>query len=132
MKKKRSFILKKIFHKDSNEIKKLKDIKKRIRKIKTFEDLDALEEELIAIGVIDKEELEKMKNSKHKKRKKSQKEMFEERVRCNLEIINRTILVGKQFKKQEKQRKDEELVQDREERSMTGKTRQKDRDEKIR
>ena len=132
MKKKNGFIWKKLFQKENEEIKKLKNIKKRIRTIKTYEDLDALEEELIAIGVIDKEELEKMKNAKHKKRRKSQKEIFEERIRCNLEIINRTILIGKQFKVQAKQRKDEERRQDKEERSMTGMAKSKNRDEKMR
>lgn len=58
--------------------------------------------------------------------------MFEERVRCNLAIINRTILVGKQFKMQERQRKDEERMQDREERNVASKARKKDRDEKVR
>ena len=95
-------------------------------------DLEALEDELVAIGVIDEKEMEKIKKLKDKKRRKSEKEMFEERVRCNLAIINRTILVGKQFKMQERQRKDEERMQDREERNVASKARKKDRDEKVR
>ena len=120
----------KLFAKDTEEIKILKAIKKKVRKIKTVEDLDAIEEELIAIGVLDKEELEKRKKSK--KKRKSQKEVFEERIRCNLEIINRTILVGKQFKEEKTQVKDEEKVHDRDERSRQSGKAPKERDEKIR
>lgn len=130
MEKKKIFNLPKIFRKETDEIKKLKEIKKKIKKIKTIEDLDALEDELIAIGVIDKEELEKIEKLKKKKRRKSQKENFEERVRCNLEIINRTIAVGKQFKVQESRRKEEELIHDKDERMMTRTGKQKDREER--
>lgn len=131
MEKKKFFNLPKIFKQDTAEVKQLKEIKKKIRKIKTMEDLDALEDELIAIGVIDRQELEKIEKLRNKKRRKTQKENFEERVRCNLEIINRTILVGKQFKMQEKQRaKDEERIQNKEERTPTRGTRQKEREER--
>ena len=132
MEKKIVFSLKKLFNKDSDEVKKLKDIKKRIKKIKTFQDLEDLEEELIEIGLIDEAELEKIEKLKKKKRKKTEKELFEERVRCNLEIINRTILIGKQHKIEEKMRKDEEIIPSREERETRGNGRKKDRDEKIR
>lgn len=131
MEKKKGFILNKIFNKESEEVKKLKELKKKIRKIKTIEDLDALEDELVAIGVVDKAELEKMKRRKKKKRK-SEKELFEERIRCNLEIINRTIAVGKNFKTMERQRKDEELIQNKEERTKAGNARKRDRDERLR
>lgn len=132
--KKKGFFLKKIVKNKNEEveIKKLKEIRKKIRKIKTWEDLDSLEDELIAIGVVDKEELEKMKKRQRKKRRKSDQEIFQERIRCNLEIINRTIAVGKQFKMQERQQKDEELIQSREERTREGNKRQKDRDEQVR
>ncbi len=131
MEKKKFFRLPKILKQDNDEIKKLKEIKKKIRKIKKIEDLDALEDELIAIGVIDKQELEKIEKLRNKKRRKSQKENFEERVRCNLEIINRTILVGKQFKMQEKQRtKDEERIQNKDERTRSGGAKQKEREER--
>lgn len=131
MEKKKFFKLPKILKQDNDEIKKLKEIKKKIRKIKTMEDLDALEDELIAIGVIDKQELERIEKLRNKKRRKSQKENFEERVRCNLEIINRTILVGKQFKMQEKQRaKDEERIPNKEERTRNGGAKQRDREER--
>ena len=114
--------------KDSEEIKKLKAIKKQIKQMKTMEDLDALEEELIAIGLIDKAELERLKKKKSKKKRKSEKERFEERVRCNLAIINQTILVGKQFKEQARHKKDEELKRDRDERTIGG-NRRKDKNE---
>lgn len=132
--KKKGFFLKKIVKNKNEEveIKKLKEIRKKIRKIKTWEDLDSLEDELIAIGVVDKEELEKMKKRQRKKRRKSDQEIFQERIRCNLEIINRTIAVGRQFKMQEKQREDEELIQSREERTRAGNKRQKNRDEQVR
>ena len=132
MKIKRVFSLKKLFSKDSDEVKQLKDIKKKIRKIKTIQDLETIEEELITIGVIDEAELEKIKKLKDKKRRKTEKEMFEARVRCSLEIINRTILIGKQHKIAERIRKDEELMQNREERAPGKNSRKKDRDEKIR
>lgn len=130
--KKNPFFLRKFFVKEDTQIKKLKEIKKKIRKIKTWKDLDALEDELLAIGVIDEQDLEKIRKLKNKKKRKSEKEMFEERIRCNLEIINQTIAVGKKFKLQERQRKDEELMQNREERTPAGNKRQKDRDEKVR
>lgn len=94
--------------------------------------MEALEDELIEIGLIDEKEMKKIKKLKDKKRRKSEKEMFEERVRCNLEIINRTIAVGKQFKKQERQRKDEERRKNKDERNIVGNAKLKDREEKIR
>lgn len=131
MEKKKGFIFR-IFGKENDEIAKLKSIKKRIGKIKTIEDLEALEDELIEIGLIDEKEMKKIKKLKDKKRRKSEKEMFEERVRCNLEIINRTIAVGKQFKMQERQRKDEERRKNKDERNIVGNAKLKDREEKIR
>ena len=125
-------ILKNLFNKDSEEIKKLKEIKKKIKQIKTIEDLDALEQELIEIGVIDEEELKKIKKLKDKKRRKTEKEIFEARLRCNLEIINRTILVGKQYKEKARELRNEELKLDRDEReSRGGKAKQKDRGERV-
>ena len=125
-------VLEKFFKRDNEEIKKLKDIKKRIKKIKTTEDLDALEEELIEIGVIDEEALQKIEKLKKKKRRKSEKELFEERVRCNLEIINRTIIAGRQFKQKERERKDEEILQNRDDREAREGGRGHEREERMR
>ena len=129
-KEKNIFSLKRLFNKDSDEIKKLKKIKKKIKEIKTIEDLDALEEELIEIGVIEEEELEKIKKLKKKKKRKSEKEIFEERVRCNLEIINRTIIVGKQFKEKQRIRQDKEMIQNKDERDSRSGV--KEREERMR
>lgn len=119
-KEKKILSLKNLFNTENDEIKKLKDIKKKIKKTKTIEELDDLEEDLIEIGVIEEGELEKIKEAKKKKKKKmTQREMFEERIRCNLEIINRTIMVGKQFKKQQRIRQEEEKLQNRDERDSS-------------
>ena len=132
MEKKQSFSLKKLFSKDSEEVKKLKEIKKKIRKIKTIQDLEAIEEELVSIGVIEEAELEKIRKLKDKKKRKTEKEMFEARVRCSLDIINRTILIGKQHKIAERSRKDEELMQNKEDRTPGKNSRKKDKDQKTR
>ncbi len=97
-------IFKKLINKskkeDSEEIKKLEELKRKIKAIKTIEELEAMEDELVALGVLDKSKLDKLKRKK--KKRKSDREIFEERVRCDLETINKVILVGKIYKKQER------------------------------
>ena len=94
---------------DDDEIKRLKELKKKIKKIKTVEELEALEGELSKLGLLD-DVLAEIQDKKKKKRRKTDREIFEERVRVNLDIINRTVLVGKLFKSKEKDRKIEGLL----------------------
>lgn len=119
---------------DSEEIKKLEELKIKIKAIRTVEELEAMEEELIALGVLDKSKLDKLKRKK--KKRKSDREIFEERVRCDLETINKVILVGKIYKKQERKREDKELIQNRDDREKTSgvkdKEKEKDKEERTR
>ena len=55
---------------------------------------------------------------------------FEERVRCDVETINKIIAVGKLYKAKERQRQDKELLQTREEREKNGGQKNKEKDKK--
>lgn len=93
-----------------------------------------MEDELIALGILDKSKLDKLKRKK--KKRKSDREIFEERVRCDLETINKVILVGKIYKKQERKREDKELIPNKDDRERTSgvkdKEKEKDKEERTR
>ena len=65
---------------DDDELKKLKELKKKIKKAKTIEELEEIEGSLEKMGIF------------------------------NLDIINKTVLVGKLFKSKERDRKLQELL----------------------
>ena len=96
-------LINRIFSKneDDEEIKRLKELKKKVKRLKTEEELDEIEDELDELGILDKVEAKREEKRKKKKRK-TDREIFEERVRVNLEIINRTVLVGKLFEKKQR------------------------------
>ena len=75
----------------SEELKHLEELKEKIRSVKTIEELEALEDELIALGLISPGEIKKLKN---RKKGRVEFEYFQERVRVSLDIINKTIEVG--------------------------------------
>ena len=62
--------------------------------------------------------------------KKVIRENFEERVRCDVETINKIIAVGKLYKAKERQRQDKELLQTREEREKNSGQKNKEKDKK--
>ena len=103
-------LINKLVSKDDSdeEIKKLKALKRKIKKIKTVEELAEVESELEKIGLLD-EILSDIDDKKKKKRRKTDREIFEERVRVSLDIINRTVMVGKLFKSKERDKKIEKL-----------------------
>ncbi len=110
-KKEKKTLINRIFSKDEDgdEIKKLKDLKKRVKRIKTVEELEEIEDELDELGILDK--VEEIREEKRKKKKrKTDREIFEERVRVNLEIINRTVLVGKLFEKKQRDQRIQNLL----------------------
>ncbi len=94
---------------DDDELKKLKELKKKIKKAKTIEELEEIEGSLEKMGILD-ELMARLDEKKKKKKKKTDREIFEERVRVNLDIINKTVLVGKLFKSKERDRKLQELL----------------------
>ena len=116
-------------NKNSDEIKYLQKIKKKVKEIKSIEELEALENELDAIGVLDREKLDRLKKKK-KKQLEKQNQSFEERIRCDMETINRIIAIQKAYVRKEKIRKEEELIQAREERKRNGGEKEKEKDKK--
>ena len=110
LKKNKKLLINRIASKDDNdEIKKLKELKKKIRRAKTIEELEEVEGSLEKIGILD-ELMLKLDEKKNKKKKKTDREIFEERVRVNLDIINRTVMVGKLFKSKERDRRLQSLL----------------------
>lgn len=109
-KKEKKSLINRIFSKEEDEeVKKLKELKKKVKRIKTVEELEEIEDELDELGLLDK--VEEIREEKRKKKKrKTDREIFEERVRVNLEIINRTVLVGKIFESKQRDRKIQELL----------------------
>ena len=97
----------------SEELKHLEELKEKIRNVKTIEELEALEDELIALGLISPGEIKKLKN---KKKGRVEFEYFQERVRVSLDIINKTIEVGRSYRQAERQREEKELIQNRDDR----------------
>ena len=123
-------LIKRIISKEDDEIKKLKELKKKIKKINSVEELEALEEELDELGLLE-EALASIQDKKKKKKRKTDREIFEERVRVNLDIINRTVMVGKLFKSKERDRKIEGLLnklENNEEKVHTDRIRDKDQE----
>ena len=94
----------------SEELKHLEELKEKIRNVKTIEELEALEDELIALGLISPGEIKKLKN---RKKGRVEFEYFQERVRVSLDIINKTIEVGRSYRQAERQREEKELIQNR-------------------
>jgi len=111
LKKSKKLLINKVASKDEDEedLKKLKDLKKRIKKVKTIEELEEIEGSLEKMGILD-ELIARLDEKKKKKKKKTDREIFEERVRVNLDIINKTVLVGKLFKSKERDRKLQNLL----------------------
>ncbi len=121
--------IKRLFHKEDEEIQKLRAIKKKIRQVQTVEDLENLEIELEELGILDRITIDKLKK---KKKKMSDREIFNERIRCNLDTINRVILVGKLYKAKERKKEEQELILNRDERQKVGSIKQKEKDERTR
>ena len=113
--------------KDDEEIVKLEKIKEKVKKVKTIEELELIEDELEEIGVLDREKLEKLKKKK-KRELERQNQTFAERIRCDLETINRIIAVGRAYKKKERIREEKEILQAKEERDKNGGVRQKEKE----
>lgn len=71
-----------------------------------------------------------------KKRKKKQldrdTQSLRERVRCNIEIINKIIETGKAYKEKERLREEKEQIQNRDERLKNGGVKQKDKEKEER
>ena len=109
---------------NDEELEKLKNIKERIRKIESVEELEIMEQELVTLGIISASTLSKLKR---KKRRKNQNNEFYDRIRCDLETINRVIEIGKAYKKKERIREEKELIQNRDDRIKEGANKQKEK-----
>ena len=89
----------------------------------------SISEKLSEIGIeINKEYLEKLKKKKRKKKLKQGNTSFEERVRVDLETVNKIIAIGKAYKEKERVRTEKELLQAREEREKSGGQKDKERE----
>lgn len=109
---------------DDEDLERLREIKERIKKIQTVEELEIMEQELVNLGIINASTLSKLRR---KKRKKNQNNEFYDRIRCDLETINKVIETGRAFKEKEKVREDQELLQNRDDRIKEGANKQKAR-----
>ncbi len=110
LKKNKKLLINRITSKeDDDEIKKLEELKKKIKRAKTIEELEEIEGSLEKMGILD-ELMLRLNEKKNKKKKKTDREIFEERVRVNLDIINRTVMVGKLFKSKERDRRLQDLL----------------------
>ena len=110
LKKNKKLLINRITSKeDDDEIKKLEELKKKIKRAKTIEELEEIEGSLEKMGILD-ELMLRLDEKKNKKKKKTDREIFEERVRVNLDIINRTVMVGKLFKSKERDRRLQDLL----------------------
>ena len=67
---------------------------------------------------------------KKKKKLERQQQTFEERIRCDIETINRIIETGRAFKQKERQREEKDLLQTREEREKNGGQKDKEKEKK--
>lgn len=110
---------------DDEDLERLKEIKDRIKRIKTVEELEIMEQELVNLGIISASTLSKLRR---KKRKKNQNNDFYDRIRCDLETINKVIETGKAFKEKQRVKEDQELIQNRDDRIKEGSNKQKQRD----
>lgn len=77
------------------DLKKLHELKDKVKNVRTIEELEDLEDELVELGLVSPGEIKKLKN---RKKGRVEAEYFQARVRVSMDIINRTIEVGKQFK----------------------------------
>ena len=109
------------------EIRELQKIKKQIKEIKTMEELEEIEQEQEKLNIVDRNYLEKLKRKK-KKMLERDSQTFNERIRCNFEIINKIVTIGKEYKQKERQREDKELIQNRDERVKSGGEKQKEKE----
>lgn len=108
---------------DDEEIEKLKEIKERIKKIETVEELELMEQELVTLGIISASTLSKLKR---KKRRKNQNNEFYDRIRCDVETINKIIETGKAYREKERIKEEKILIQNRDERIKEGGNKQKE------
>ena len=76
------------------------------------------------LGLVSPGEIKKLKN---RKKGRVELEYFQERVRVSMDIINRTIEVGRSYRQAERQREEKELIQNRDDRPF-GKEGQKDKE----
>lgn len=111
---------------EDEDLERLKEIKERIKKIQTVEELEIMEQELVNLGIISAATLSKLRR---KKRKKNQNNDFYDRIRCDLETINKVIETGKAFKEKQRVREDQELLQNRDDRIKEGANKQKTKEE---
>lgn len=92
-----------------------------------MEELEEFEQELEKLNIVDRNYLEKLKRKK-KKMLERDSQTFNERIRCNFEIINKIVTIGKEYKQKERQREDKELIQNRDERVKSGGEKQKEKE----
>lgn len=125
-------LLDKIKRKKENddEIKKIRSLKKKIKQIKTVEELEEIEDELDEIGIqLNHDMIDRLKKKKKKKLER-QNQSFQERIRCDLETINRIIETGKAYKQKARQQEEKEMIQAIEEREKKGGQKDKEKDKK--
>ena len=100
---------------EKEELQKLKDIKKAVRRAKSVEELEIVIKAIKDSKIMTEEEIEKLKN---KKKKKLQSKSFLDRIRVDNETINRITRIGKEYKEKQRLREEKEQLQNRDERDF--------------
>lgn len=100
---------------EKEELQKLKDIKKAVRKAKSVEELEIVIKTIKDSKIMTEEEIERLKN---KKKKKLQSKSFLDRIRVDNDTINRITQIGKEYKEKQRLREEKEQLQNRDERDF--------------
>lgn len=100
---------------EKEELQKLKDIKKAVRRAKSVEELEIVIKAIKESKIMTEEEIEKLKN---KKKKKLQSKSFLDRIRVDNDTINRITQIGKEYKEKQRLREEKEQLQNRDERDF--------------
>lgn len=100
---------------EKEELQKLKDIKKAVRRAKSVEELEIVIKAIKDSKIMTEEEIERLKN---KKKKKLQSKSFLDRIRVDNDTINRITQIGKEYKEKQRLREEKEQLQNRDERDF--------------
>ncbi len=100
---------------EKEELQKLKDIKKAVRRAKSIEELELVLDAIKDANIMTEEEIEKLKN---KKKKRLQNQGFLDRIRVDNDTINRIIQIGKEYKEKQRIQEVKEQIKNRDERDF--------------
>ena len=113
-------------HSEKEELQKLKDIKKAVRRAKSIEELELILDSIKDANIMTEEEIEKLRT---KKKRKFSNQSFYDRIRVDNDTLNRLIQIGKEFKEKQRIKEEKEQLQNRDERDFNNaKVKDKEKD----